>query len=154
MHGCLIALIVVGCVSVGSCVAFGVLVAAVGTKSPKQQEREQQIAAQLASANAAREKEHEDRMRAACKRDSGPLFFADDGDIRAQCRARVQASLKAPSSAKFDYAETTLLTTDQCNRIFESSVEAQNPFGVMLRTPFTCTYDPRTGDYALKIHEP
>jgi hypothetical protein len=68
-----------------------------------------------------------------------------------QCRALVRENLKAPSTADFQDKEGGVLYFGNCNQAWESSVEAQNAFGVPIRTRFKCTYDAATQELRVKL---
>ena len=49
---------------------------------------------------------------------------------------RANFQLKAPTTAKSNYYAPVIIKEDQF--IIKSHVDAQNSFGAMIRTPFTC----------------
>lgn len=56
------------------------------------------------------------------------------------CEQFVKDRLKAPSSAKFaQFSPSSVAGTGSGPYVITSSVEAQNPLGVMLRTAYVCT---------------
>lgn len=149
-------------VGAGVAITFAVVVAAVvdtpstpyatdagPSKAEQLEQSKRAMEAELAKAAAAKKEARLAKLRKACgmKPDAGieePVF----DDIRYACYGLVKEGLKAPSSAEFAPAPPSgvsgFLTDDGCRYIFDSWVEALNPFGVKLRTRYRCIYDPRT----------
>ena len=117
---------------------------------------DEQIAASAAAATAKYQADLELSFRKQCKRlDGGLIFPLNDEDLRDLCHAQVRESLKVPGSAEFPSGEDRirLMTADGCKRTFTSTFVAKNAFGVMVKTGYDCTYDPKTGQVALKVTE-
>lgn len=122
-------------------------VEAAARASAEKAESEAAAAAQLAA-----NQKIEDDWRKACKVKAGSAFTAaTTDDIELACRSVVRDSLKVPGSDDWPGVKVELLTEGGCNRIWQSYVVAKNAFGVAVKTPFTCTYDPRTADVKLKM---
>lgn len=156
--GCIpIALIVVGVLALGTVIFIAIVVSAT-KKSPEEQRRldEELAAAQAAASaqNAAIRAKFEGEVRAGCKlAPTAPVFVVDDADQIDQCRAMIREGLKVPGSADFPGPSDDtrkLISDDGCNRIYQSYVDAQNAFGVKVRTRYECKFDPRTGLYKAK----
>lgn len=58
------------------------------------------------------------------------------GDAFVICQSFVRKQLKAPSTAKFPAAEST--KKDGATYTVAGGVDAQNSYGAMVRTPYTC----------------
>lgn len=72
------------------------------------------------------------------------------GDIRekvvAACHSGVIAQLKAPGAAKFVRDERLSILSETRQQV-EGSVDAQNTFGAMIRTRYTCRADKDGADW-------
>jgi hypothetical protein len=76
---------------------------------------------------------------------AGALGDPDPEDaVKDACQSSVESRLKAPSSADFGGQ----IATDDGGGSWtvEGSVDAQNSFGAMMRTDYTCTVDYNDGD--------
>lgn len=94
-------------------------------------------------------------VRKACKvGEAGALFMIPDSEMKDHCYDRIRSSLKVPGSSDFPYGEDVsrgMLSDDGgCRRIFKSYFDAQNAFGVKIRTHYECTYDPRSSAMTVK----
>lgn len=69
----------------------------------------------------------------------------DGGLIREYCLSAVREKLKSPSSAEFN--DSTLPEYGISGWLWMSYVEADNNFGVKLRTGFTCSADGPDADH-------
>lgn len=152
----------VGCLTmglwtVGGLVAFGLLMSALSKpKNPQQAAKEKaDLEAYLAAASASAEAQHEEAramLRKDCKlKPDASVDITPESDVKSTCRDIVRGLLKSPSSAEFERDRPGFVTDDGCRRIYVSSVEALNPFGVKLRNKFECTWDPRTGNISAKM---
>lgn len=104
-----------------------------------------------AQANAAREA----KLRAGCRlKPAQPIFLLSYDDERDRCHQEMQASRTARdtelSFPSPDEDTPTLTTTDGCKLDYESWAEGKNAFGVVVRTRYRCTLDPRTGLFTTK----
>lgn len=91
-------------------------------------------AAARAEARAAAEREAAERRAVVAKHGS-------PSDVKVECQMRMEAALRAPSTAKFpgafDGAPDPVLT-DAGTWLYRSWVDAQNGYGAMIRTPYLC----------------
>lgn len=137
-------------------IAVGVVL---GHRSPAQREADKVEAAKQKTRDdetervkAVYEEKRKDDWRGQCKlKDTQPVFVLDDDDIRYRCQQLVRENLKAPSTADFpsktEEGFREFKTDDGCHRTYNSYVESQNAFGVQIRTQYSCTFDPRSGDF-------
>jgi hypothetical protein len=89
----------------------------------------------------------EHNLRQACKVEpTVELTVPDPVEVAKLCRRTVEDNLKAPRSAKHaDLTDESEMTSPGgCILMYRSWVDSQNSFGAMLRTKYTCMYDPRT----------
>lgn len=71
----------------------------------------------------------------------------DGLDAYVMSQIYVEKQLKAPSSAKFPVFDNSMVVPLGDNRFKVTSyVDAQNSFGAMVRTPYTCTIKNTGGD--------
>jgi hypothetical protein len=83
----------------------------------------------------------------------------DDGygtyDFAAQCEELVTRQLKAPATARFEssvVAKQAEIRTTTEGYEWVGWVDAQNGFGALVRTKFTCTFDRAQGDVQARLH--
>jgi hypothetical protein len=76
---------------------------------------------------------------------------ADDVGIAVSvtCENIVERQLKAPSTAKFSKYRESTYTPSSTGGTYRGYVDAENSFGAMLRSEFTCTYDKSTDNVRL-----
>jgi len=156
--GCLgFVLIALGVGALGTLALCGLVVTTSKTSPEEKRRLDDELAAVQAAAsaeNARRTAKFEAEVRTGCKLKPDAAVFvpADDDAQREHCRALIRDALKVPGSADFPNRsdEGPFVSDDGCNRIYRSHVDAQNAFGVKVRTKFDCTLDPRTGVYSTK----
>lgn len=85
-----------------------------------------------------------DMVAWACDSGRGGVKASLD-DFRGQCRSLVKQHLTIPSTADFPIltAGSDQVSKD-CGRLWASTVESKNAFGVVLKHGFVCTYVPKT----------
>ena len=113
-------------------------------------------AADQADAEAQRAKEDaiddarkkaEDRKRCHIA-DGGEVFLTTSDKMRDRCEDIMRLSLKVPGSGTFPNETddgNQWVSNDGCSKTLKTYVDAQNAFGVKVRTHYDCTFDPRTG---------
>lgn len=72
----------------------------------------------------------------AGKKPKDPATNDLSSDAFVICQSFVRKQLKAPSTAKFPAAEST--KRDGATYTVKGGVDAQNSYGAMIRTPYTC----------------
>ncbi len=76
-------------------------------------------------------------------------------EMAKMCIVFVDGELKVPGSGTYpelpEENEGGLQTFDGCRQFFDSYVDAQNAFGVNVRTRYRCTYDPKVGLASYKV---
>lgn len=75
-----------------------------------------------------------------------------DHDLESTCKSQMRWSLKDPSSADFaSIFNSGFSTATNCTQTYSSFVEAKNGLGLVVRTNFSCTYNPKTKAVTLKV---
>ncbi len=113
-------------------------------------------AVQMAAETADAARVHDAAMTAyiakeakACRVKPSDYIPATKREMAKMCIVFVDAGLKVPGSASYPDlpAETdrSLSTPDGCRSSFDTYFDAQNAFGIKVRTRYRCTYDPKVG---------
>ncbi len=106
---------------------------------------------------AKRQEPWKAKTRTACGlKPDAPIYPASTRELAKMCVDLVKDGLKVPGSGKFpelpSESETGgLVTPDGCRYSLDSYVDAQNAFGVVVRTRYRCSYDPTTGVPSYKM---
>lgn len=154
--GCLVAIGIVGAMGAAGTALLCYAVSDKRTAAEKAHDRavlDTEIAKSKAEKEAAEAKVESDLRRACKVPDGGAVYRVDHDEIRDECRARIRASTKVPGSEDFPSEIPIPMFTDAqgCVRIYRSTFTAKNVLGVVVRSSFECTFDPRTGGTSLKI---
>lgn len=81
---------------------------------------------------------------------SRPIWEPSDVDICVYSQMRIEEQLKAPSTAKHPACSLWKLTNSGSQYNFSSYVDAQNSFGVMIRTNYKCILNVTWEEYTIK----
>ncbi len=91
----------------------------------------------------------------ACHMKPSDYIPATKREMAKMCIVFVDGELKVPGSGTHpdlpEENEQGLSTVDGCRFFFDSYVDAQNAFGVKVRTRYRCTYDPKVGLASYKV---
>lgn len=74
----------------------------------------------------------------------------------SDCQEQMRARLKDPDSAEFEgiIFGPQVNTLPDCTQTYVSHVNAKNSFGLMVRTNFSCTWDPKKHKVTFNANQP